>query len=313
MTKDRDDEPVDVSAGLANAAKRLINGSKNTDRNRARESARNNLRSARWYHVASAIAAPSGSDFFTSGPATLQKRIGSQLVPTGKIETIYSDAAIEADTIVLVLQAGGIPFAIKDCPPLAPPNPCDLPPFTNFETTQEIGQIFPPVNTTLEYEMSLPPELINSNATLSFARRVTRAGDIVAAANAPATESSFSTILLDHQNTPPLFAVDLTGSTNPFIFGITAGQGAVFQNNITFQLGDEFGFRLRDVQTIDGGNVNLQGGEVTATLERFFNDDVLFSSEIVLARCFMRVIFQLNSNDSADVFPLAEDIIIRIE
>ena len=37
MTKDRDDEPVDVSAGLANAAKRLINGSKNTDRNRARE------------------------------------------------------------------------------------------------------------------------------------------------------------------------------------------------------------------------------------------------------------------------------------
>ena len=114
MTKERDDEPVDVSAGLANAAKRLINGSKNTDRNRARESARNNLRSARWYHVASAIAAPTGSDFFTSGPATLQKRNGSQLVPTGKIETIYSDAAIEADTIVLVRQAGGIPFAISN-------------------------------------------------------------------------------------------------------------------------------------------------------------------------------------------------------
>lgn len=310
MTKERDDEPVDVSAGLANAAKRLINESKNTDRNRARESARNNLRSARWYHVASAIAAPSGSNFFSSGPATLQKRDGLQLVPTGKIETIYSDAAIEADTIVLVLQAGGIPFAIKDC---QPPNPCDLPPFENFETTQAVGSIFPPVDTALEYEMSLPPELINSNATLSFARRVTMAGDIVAAANAPATESSLSTISLDHQNTPPLFAVDLTGSTNPFIFGITAGQGAVFQNNITFQLGDEFGFRLRNFQASAGGNVNLQGGEVTATLERFFNDDVLSSSEIVLARCFVRVIFQLNSNDSADVFPLAEDIIVRIE
>lgn len=92
-------------------------------------------------------------------------------------------------------------------------NPCDLPPFENFETTQAIGSIFPPVNTTLEYEMSLPPELIGSSGTLSFARRVTSAGDIAAAANAPATESSFSTISLDHQNTPPLFAVDLTGST----------------------------------------------------------------------------------------------------
>lgn len=200
-----------------------------------------------------------------------------------------------------------------------PPNPCaGLAPFENFETTQAIGQIFPPVNTTLEYEMSLPQELINSNATLSFARRVTRAGDIVAAADPAVTGASASRISLDHQNTPPLLGWDLIGNRNntnpadPLNFRLSAG-GFQNNNNQSFALGDEFGFRLRNVQTSSGGNVNLQGGEVTATLERFYNDQVLFTMEIELARCFTRVIFDLTSSDVADVFPLAEDIIIRIE
>ena len=199
-----------------------------------------------------------------------------------------------------------------------PDNPCDLPPFENLQTTQEIGQIFPAVDTTLEYEMSLPPELINSNATLSFARRVTRAGDIIAAADPAIIGASASRISLDHQNTPPLFAWDLIGdrsNTNPadpLNFRLSAG-GFQNNNNQSFAVGDEFGFRIRNVQLSNGGNINLQGGEVTATLERFFNDDVLFSLEIELARCFTRVIFQLTSSDDAEVFPLAEDIIIRVE
>ena len=198
-----------------------------------------------------------------------------------------------------------------------PDNPCDLPPFENFELTQEIGQIFPAVNTSIEYEMSLPPQLINSNGSLSFVRRVTRAGDIVAAASAGFGIASSSSILLDHQNTPPLFGWSLIGdnannSANPLNFRLSAG-GFQNDNNQPFEVGDEFGFRIRDVQTVDGGNVNLQGGEVTATLERFYNDQVLFTTEIELARCFSRVIFQLTSSDDAGVFPLAEDIIIRIE
>ena len=109
MTKERDDEPVDVSAGLANAAKRLIKESKNTERNGARESTRNNLRPARWYRVETAIPAPAAGNNLTSGQAILQRRDGLQFTDTGKTETIYSRFALEPG-IVLARQTGGVPF-----------------------------------------------------------------------------------------------------------------------------------------------------------------------------------------------------------
>lgn len=109
MTKDRGNEPVDVSASLALAARDLVNESKRTLREPARQSTRNNLRPARWYRVIAAIAEPTGDELST-GLAILMRRDGTNRVDTTKTELIYSDAAIDAGEIVLARQTNGVPF-----------------------------------------------------------------------------------------------------------------------------------------------------------------------------------------------------------
>ena len=109
MTKDRGNEPVDVSASLALAARDLVNESKRTLREPARQSTRNNLRPARWYRVIAAIAEPTGDELST-GLAVLMRRDGTNRVDTTKTELIYSDAAIDAGEIVLARQTNGVPF-----------------------------------------------------------------------------------------------------------------------------------------------------------------------------------------------------------